>query len=139
VPLSCRLGALRLGLAVATQIVVGLLEGYGLLLLLPLLHPLGFASARSAHGANWVAATVNAAHAPLTLATRSAAVITAKFPNTKSACSPVSASTDERERMAVAVEQDCPLRHESREHECRHNLQSRKPEFGRGKGELRRR
>ncbi len=48
-------------------IATGLLEGYGLLLLLPLLHTLGFGAALSARGANWAVATLSAAHAPLTL------------------------------------------------------------------------
>ena len=57
----------RLWLAVLLLIATGLLEGYGLLLLLPLLHTLGFGAALSARGANWAMATLSAAHAPLTL------------------------------------------------------------------------
>ncbi len=57
----------RLWLTVLLLIGTGLLEGYGLLLLLPLLHTLGLGAALSAPGANWAVATLSAAHAPVTL------------------------------------------------------------------------
>lgn len=57
----------RLWFAVALQVTAGVLEAYGLLLLLPLLHVLGIGTTGTGRGMNMALAALKAAHAPLSL------------------------------------------------------------------------